>query len=120
MNARLAQVCLFKHDGTALRRFCDLVSGEVETDDGDLLSYRMGGASVAHHPPMGDLEEDDVLVTLEAVNSANVDGIYAKLERAGLVIDDQPEDTEWGYRVFYFRAAPHLVFEIVAPLPQTA
>ena len=49
MSAHLAQVCLFKNNGEKLRQFCDVVSGDVELDDGDaggLLSYRMGAATV--------------------------------------------------------------------------
>lgn len=115
MAAHLAQICLFKHDGDTLRRFCDVVSGQVEIDNGSLLSYHMGGATVAHHPPMGSLGEDDVLVTLQVDNPRTVDQIFANLLRSGLSVDDEPEDTEWGWRVFYFQVAPHLYFEVGAP-----
>ncbi len=118
MPAHLAQVCLFKDDGNALRRFCDIVSGQVELDNGSLLSFMMGAgpSTVAHHPPAGDLKEDDVLVTLQVAQPQEVDRIYGALQRAQLSVDDSPEDTEWGWRIFYFRAAPHLVFEVGAPL----
>lgn len=116
MPAQLAQVCLFKDDGSALRRFCEIVSGRVEIDNGALLSFHMGGATVAHHPPVGDIREDDVLVTLQVASPAEVDRIYQQLTRSKLKIDDAPEDTEWGWRLFYFRAATHLMFEVGAPL----
>jgi len=119
MPAHLAQVCLFKNNGEVLRQFCDVVSGDVEMDDGDdggLLSYRMGSATVAHHPPMGELGENDVMVTLQVENARAVDRIFAGLLRVGLHVDDEPEDTEWGWRVFYFKAAPHLFFEVGAPI----
>ena len=116
MAARLAQVCLFKNDGDALRKFCDVVSGDIEIDNGDLLSYHMGPqTTVAHHPPMGMLGEDDVLVTIQVDTARQVDRIHASLVRAGLEVDDDPEDTDWGWRVFYFQAAPHLYFEVGAP-----
>jgi hypothetical protein len=115
MPARLAQVCLFRNDGETLRRFCDIVSGQVEIDNGELLSYHMGGSTIAHHPPMGMLGENDVLVTLEVESPRMVDRIFANLLRAGLNVDDEPEDTDWGWRVFYFKAAPHLYFEVGAP-----
>lgn len=116
MPARLAQVCLFRSDGGALRRFCEIVSGKVEIDNGKLLSYYMGGSTVAHHPPQGDLAENDVLVTLEVASPAEVDLIHRELRRAKMDVDDEPEDTEWGWRLFYFKAAPHLIFEVGAPL----
>lgn len=116
MSVQLAQVCLFKHDGSALRRFCEIISGAVEIDNGELLSFHMGSATVAHHPPAGDVAEDDVLVTLQVVSPAEVDRVHARLRRAGLAIDERPEDTDWGWRIFYFRAARHLVFEVGAPL----
>ena len=111
---QLAQVCLFKNDGTAIRRFLERVSGRVEIDNGQLLSYHMGAATVAHHPPAGVLGEDDVLVTLQAASVEEVDRIYNSLLQAGLRIDDRPEDTEWGWRVFYYKAGAHLYFEIGA------
>ncbi|MCK6546396.1 VOC family protein [Myxococcota bacterium] len=116
MAAQLAQVCLFKNDGAALRRFCDVVSGQLEIDNGELLSFHMGAATVAHHAPVGDLREDDVLVTLQVASREEVDRIYAQLKRSNVRIDDEPEDTEWGWRIFYYRAARHLVFEVGAPL----
>jgi hypothetical protein len=116
MPADLAQVCLFKRDGSALKRFCEIVSGSIEIDNGTLLSFHMGHATVAHHPPAGDLGEDDVLVTLQVKTPKDVDRIYAQLVRAKLEVDDEPEDTEWGWRLFYFRAARHLMFEVGAPL----
>gem|GEM_PF-2249721 len=119
MAVNLAQVCLFKQNGETIRQFCDVVSGDLEMDDADaggLLSYRMGNATVAHHPPMGELSENDVLVTLQVDNPRAVDRIFAGLLRVGLHVDDQPEDTEHGWRVFYFRAAPNLLFEVGAPL----
>lgn len=115
MATRLAQVCLFKEDGRALQRFCQIVSGRVEIDNGELLSFHMGNASVAHHRPAGVLAEDDVLVTLEVDGPAVVDRVYGSLLSAGLRVDDEPEDTEWGWRVFYFRAGKHLLFEVGAP-----
>jgi uncharacterized glyoxalase superfamily protein PhnB len=115
MATRLAQVCLFKEDGRALRRFCEITSGRVEVDNGELLSFHMGTASVAHHKPAGVLAENDVLVTLEVDGPQAVDRIYASLLSAGLNVDDEPEDTDWGWRVFYFRAGEHLLFEVGAP-----
>ena len=115
MSTRLAQVCLFKEDGRALRRFCEITSGRVEVDNGELLSFHMGSAAVAHHKPSGVLAENDVLVTLEVDGPTAVDQIYASLLSAGLNVDDEPEDTDWGWRVFYFRAAEHLLFEVGAP-----
>lgn len=116
MPAQLAQVCLFSQDGSQLRRFLEVTSGQIEIDNGSLLSFHMGAATVAHHPPEGDIEEDDVLVTLQVASPADVDRIYQQLVRAKLSVDDEPEDTEWGWRLFYFRAAPHLLFEVGAPL----
>lgn len=116
MAAHLAQVCLFKGDGRALRRFCEVVSGHVEIDNGSLLSFHMGASTVAHHPPAGDLAEDDVLVTLQVGTPREVDGIYNALVASGLRVDDHPENTTWGWRLFYFRAAKHLVFEVGAPI----
>ena len=116
MAAHLAQVCLFKIDGNALRRFCQVVSGRVEIDNGSLLSFHMGHSTVAHHPPAGELSEDDVLVTLQVSTPAEVDRIYRSLVQSGLKVDDQPENTDWGWRLFYFRAAKHLVFEVGAPI----
>ena len=116
MPAHLAQVCLFKNDGNALRRFCDVVSGRVEIDNGSLLSFHMGASTVAHHPPAGELGEDDVLVTLQVATPTEVDRIFRALVSNGLRVDDQPENTEWGWRLFYFRAARHLVFEVGAPI----
>ncbi|MCC7386078.1 MAG: hypothetical protein IT384_29800 [Deltaproteobacteria bacterium] len=115
MPPRLAQVCLFKEDGHNLRRFCEIVSGRIEVDNGELLSFHMGDATVAHHAPAGALGENDVLVTLEVGTPQAVDRIFASLLAAGLEVDDRPEDTEWGWRVFYYRAAPHLYFEVGAP-----
>lgn len=115
MATRLAQVCLFKDDGRALRRFCEVTSGKVEVDNGELLSFHMGGATVAHHRPAGILAEDDVLVTLEVDSPSGVDKIHAQLLASGLAVDDTPEDTDWGWRVFYFRAGAHLLFEVGAP-----
>ncbi|MFO0725800.1 MAG: hypothetical protein U1E65_18595 [Myxococcota bacterium] len=112
MATRLVQVCLFKEDGAALRRFCEVTSGQVEVDNGELLSFHMGGPTVAHHRPSGVLNEDDVLVTLQADSPAAVDRIYRQLVQSGLEIDDEPEDTDWGWRVFYFRAGEHLFFEV--------
>ena len=85
-------------------------------DNGSLMSFHMGGATVAHHPPAGDLGENDVLVTLQVATPAEVDRMYQALLANGLQVADQPEDTEWGWRLFYFRAAPNLVFELGAPL----
>lgn len=116
MAAQLAQVCLFKKDGGVLRRFCEIASGQLEIDNGTLLSFHMGTATVAHHPPQGDLAEDDVLVTLQVASPKEVDRIYRELQRSKLRVDDEPEDTEWGWRVFYFRAAKHLLFEVGSPL----
>lgn len=116
MPAQLAQVCLFKSDGSSLKRFCEIVSGSVEIDNGSLLSFHMGPATVAHHPPTGDLGEDDVLVTLQVASPKEVDRIYHQLVRAKLQVDDEPEDTEWGWRLFYFRAGRHLLFEVGAPI----
>jgi hypothetical protein len=115
MSVHLAQVCLFKNDGLVLRRFCEIVSGAVEIDNGELLSFHMGSATVAHHKPVGVLQDDDVLVTLQVDTPTDVDRIHRQLVRAGLHVDDLPEDTDWGWRVFYFRAAPHLYFEVGAP-----
>lgn len=115
MAARLAQVCLFQDDGRALRRFCEVVSGRLEIDNGELVSFHFGGTTVAHHRPQGMLEEGDVLVTVEVESAGAVDRVYQQLTQAGLVIDDSPEDTDWGWRVFYFRAAEHLFFEVGAP-----
>jgi hypothetical protein len=116
MPAQLAQVCLFKSDGSALKKFCEIVSGKIEINNGQLLSYHMGSATVAHHPPAGELNENDVLVTLQVASPKEVDRIYQSLVRARLPIDDEPEDTDWGWRLFYFRAAPHLMFEVGAPI----
>lgn len=116
MAANLAQVCLFSSDGGPLKRFCEVVSGQVEIDNGELLSFHMGGSTVAHHRPLGMLAEGDVLVTLQVDTGRSVDRIYGSLLRSGLTLDDEPEDTEWGWRVFYFRAAKHLLFEVGAPL----
>jgi hypothetical protein len=116
MPAHLAQVCLFKNDGTALRKFCEIVSGKVEINNGQLLSFHMGTSTVAHHPPHGELQEDDVLVTLQVATPNEVDLIYQRLLRARVPIDDAPETTDWGWRLFYFRAAPHLMFEVGAPV----
>ena len=91
------------------------MSGQVEIDNGQLLSYHMGGATVAHHPPMGLLDENDVLVTIQVESGRVVDRIFASLLRVGLDVDDEPEDTDWGWRVFYFKAADHLFFEVGAP-----
>lgn len=115
MPANLAQVCLFNTNGDPLKRFCQIVSGQVEIDNGSLLSFHMGHATVAHHPPSGDLGENDVLVTLQVSTPQEVDRIYNQLLAAKLRVDDQPEDTEWGWRLFYFRPAPHLIFEVGAP-----
>jgi len=115
MAARLAQVCLFKDDGSALRRFCEIASGKLEVDNGELTSFVMGGASVAHHPPAGVLGEDDVLVTLEVDSPGEVDRMHRLLISSGLEVDDEPEDTDWGWRVFYYRAGEHLFFEVGAP-----
>jgi len=116
MPAHLAQVCLFSGNDTALRRFCDVVSGQIEVDNGSLLSYHMGASAVAHHPPAGELAEGDVLVTLQVSTPSEVDAIYQRLVNSKLSLDDQPENTDWGWRLFYFRAGPHLVFEVGAPL----
>ena len=116
MPAHLAQVCLFSPHDTRIRQFCDVVSGEVEIDNGSLLSYHMGASTVAHHAPAGDLAENDVLVTLQVASPQEVDALYQRLTEARLPLDDHPENTDWGWRIFYFRAAPHLVFEVGAPL----
>lgn len=116
MPAQLAQVCLFQSDGSALRKFCEIVSGQVEINNGSLLSFHMGGATVAHHPPAGELGENDVLVTLQVASPKEVDRVHQSLVRAKLHVDDQPEDTEWGWRLFYFRVSPSLLFEVGAPL----
>lgn len=116
MPAHLAQVCLFKRDGSSLRKFLEVVSGQVEIDNGSLLSFHMGTSTVAQHPPAGDLDENDVLVTLQVGSPKEVDRLHRELLRSKLSVDEQPEDTEWGWRIFYFRAAPHLVFEVGAPL----
>lgn len=114
--AHLAQVCLFKEDGSRMVEFCRVVSGQVEVDNGSLLSFHLGASTLAHHPPQGALEEDDILVTLQVPSPAEVDRIHNRLVASDIAIDDQPETTDWGWRLFYFRAAPHLVFEIGAPL----
>ena len=116
MPAHLAQVCLFSNKGKAIRDFCQVVSGQVEIDNGSLLSYHMGASTVAHHPPAGDLGDGDVLVTLQVGSPQEVDQIHKDLVQSGQKVDDSPEDTEWGWRLFYFRPAPHLVFEVGAPL----
>ena len=116
MPAHLAQVCLFSADGTKLRRFCEVLSGQVEVDNGSLLSFHMGASTVAHHPPVEALSENDILVTLQVQDALTVDRVHRMLRASGLVVDDKPEDTEWGWRLFYFRVAPHLVFEVGAPL----
>ena len=116
MPAHLAQVCLFSEQGDLLRRFSDVVSGQVEVDNGSLLSYHMGASTVAHHPPAGPLAEGDVLVTLQLGSPDEVDQLYQRLSEGQLPLDDSPENTEWGWRLFYFRVAPHLVFEVGAPL----
>lgn len=116
MPAHLAQVCLFGSDGSALRRFCQVVSGQLEFDDGRLVSFHMGASTVAHQPPAGELDEGDVLVTLQVGSPAEVDRLYNQLVASKVPVDDQPENTEWGWRLFYFRASPHLVFEVGAPL----
>lgn len=116
MPAHLAQVCLFSQKGDVVRRFCDVVSGQVEIDNGSLLSYHMGASTVAHHPPAGDLAEGDVLVTLQVGSPAEVDTLHRQLTQSQLPLDDHPENTDWGWRLFYFRAGPHLVFEVGAPL----
>ena len=116
MPAHLAQVCLFSNQGQAIRSFCQVVSGQLEIDNGSLLSYHMGASTVAHHPPAGELGEGDVLVTLQVANGPEVDRIHQTLLQSGLTVDDQPENTDWGWRLFYFRAAPHLVFEVGAPI----
>jgi uncharacterized glyoxalase superfamily protein PhnB len=115
MSVNLAQVCLFKSEGLVLRRFCEIVSGSVEIDNGELLSFHMGASTVAHHKPVGVLRENDVLVTLQVDTPAEVDRIHRNLVRAGLAVEDSPEDTDWGWRVFYFRAADHLFFEVGSP-----
>lgn len=117
MAAHLAQVCLFSPDAVPMRRFLEIVSGQVEHDDGRLVSFLMGTGSstVAHHPPAGDLGVDDVLVTLQVRRPEEVDAVYTGLVRAGLRVDDAPETTSWGWRIFYYRAARHLVFEVGAP-----
>jgi uncharacterized glyoxalase superfamily protein PhnB len=56
-----------------------------------------------------------VLVTIQVGDAREVDRIHANLLRAGLSVEDDPEDTDWGWRVFYFQAAPHLFFEVGAP-----
>ena len=115
---RLAQVCLFSTSGSALRRFLEVVSGHVEHDDGRLVSFHMGVGPVtmAHHPPAGYLQDEDILVTLQVPSPADVDAIYLALLRLNLIVDDAPESTDWGWRLFYFRAAAHLVFEVGAPI----
>lgn len=119
MPAHLAQVCLFAAEGTAMRRFLQIVSGQMEHDDGRLVSFHMGTgpSTVAQHPPAGDLAEGDVLVTLQVSRPEAVDAVYASLRSAGLSVEDAPESTEWGWRIFYYRAAPKLVFEVGAPIP---
>lgn len=116
MPAHLAQVCLFAEDDTTIRRFCEVVSGHVEMDNGSLLSFHMGASTVAHHPPVDALAEGDVLVTLQVEDATAVDRVHGSLRASGLAVDDQPENTDWGWRLFYFRVAPHLVFEVGAPL----
>ncbi|MBI4816479.1 MAG: hypothetical protein HY791_09475 [Deltaproteobacteria bacterium] len=116
MAVRLAQVLLFHRDGSKLKRFCDVVSGRVEIDTGTLLSYFMGAATVAHHPPEGMFGEGDVAVTIEVDTPEEVDRLYASLIRAGLEINEPPENTDWGWRNFYYRVAERLVFEVGAPL----
>lgn len=117
MLAQLAQVCLFSHDAAVLRRFCDVVSGELEGDNGRLRSCNMGAASVAHHPPAGELAEGDVWVTLQVAEPAQVDTLHREQAAARIPLDDHPEDTKWGWRSVYCRVAPHLVFEVGAPRP---
>lgn len=118
MPANLAQVCLFSEDGSPLRQFLDTVSAQVEHDDGRLVSFHMGvgPSTVAHHPPAGDLGEGDVLVTLQVGRPEEVDAVHEALIQAGLAIRDRPETTDWGWRLFYFRAARHLVFEVGSPV----
>ena len=118
MPAHLAQLCLFSADGSSLRRFLEVVSGQMEHDDGRLVSFHMGQgpSTVAHHPPAGELEEGDLLVTLQVAGPADVDRVHQALLRSGLTVDDAPESTEWGWRLFYYRAAEHLVFEVGAPV----
>ncbi|MBK8010462.1 MAG: hypothetical protein IPK13_03885 [Deltaproteobacteria bacterium] len=115
MPAHLAQVCVFKRDETALRRFCEVVSGRLEVDNGALTSFHMGASTVARHPPVGEFQDGDVLVTLQVASPAEVDSLFERLRSAAVPVDDVPETTEWGWRIFYFRASPHLVFEIGAP-----
>ncbi len=118
MSARLAQVCLFSAEGGPLRRFLEVISGQLEHDDGQLLSFHMGAgpATVAWHAPAGELGEGDLVVTLSVPRPADVDRLHRALLDAGLSLDDAPESTEWGWRLFWYRAAPHLVFEVGAPL----
>lgn len=118
MPANLAQVCLFAAEGTAFRRFLEIVSAQVEHDDGRLVSFHMGSgpSTVASHPPAGDLGDGDVLVTLQVGRPQEVDQVHAALLREGVKVDDAPETTEWGWRIFYYRAARHLVFEVGAPV----
>ena len=116
MAAHLAQVCLFGSDGRSLTRFCEVVSGEVELANGALTSFHVGASSIAHHPPAGELGEGHVLVTIQLATPREVSRVHSALVAAHLDVDDAPEDTEWGWRTFYFRAAQHLVFEVGAPL----
>ena len=117
MAPHLAQVCLFRRDGSALKHFLEIVSGKIEIDNGSLLSFHVGSSTIAHHPPSGELEENDVLVTVEVDSPEEVNRLHRDLRNAKLDIDDAPEDTEWGWRIFYFRASPNLIFEVGAPLP---
>lgn len=118
MPAHLAQVCLFSSEGSAMRRFMEIVSGQMEHDDGRLVSFHMGvgPSTVAHHPPAGDLGENDVLVTLQVAQPRDVDAVFSAMQRSGIPMDDAPETTDWGWRLFYYRPAPHLVFEVGAPV----
>ena len=117
MPAHLAQVCLFSAATSDLRRFLEIVSGQVEHDDGRLVSFHMGQgpSTVAHHPPAGELGEGDLLVTLQVARPDEVDRVHRALLQAGLRVEDAPETTEWGWRLFYYRAAPQLVFEVGSP-----
>lgn len=118
MPIRLAQTCAFTADHGALRRFLEVVSGDLEHDDGQLLSFRTGAGptTVASHPPAGEFTEGAVLVTLEAGTPTEVDALHRRLVEAQVPVDDAPETTSWGYRLFYYRAGPHLVFEVGAPV----
>lgn len=117
MAVRLAQACLFTRSDRGLRKFLEVVSSELEHDDGQLVSFRTGKGptTVASHPPVGDFEEGDVVLTIEAGSPKEVDAVHRRLVAAGIPVADAPETTEWGYHLFHHRVSSTLVFEVSAP-----